>query len=72
MDTVECSNCYKQMIPQVTGGASGVVSRHCPLCGKNVEAMWNQDVNRIQFKMTPKLGLITVGVVLVVSTIGFS
>jgi hypothetical protein len=71
MDTVECPNCHKQMVPQVTPGTSGAISRHCPLCGKNMESILNQDVNRIQFKMTPKLGLIVVGVVLTLAIIGF-
>jgi hypothetical protein len=71
MDTVECPNCHKQIIPQVTPGASGAISRHCPLCGKNMESILNQDVNRIQFKMTPKMGLIVVGVVAIVAALGF-
>jgi len=63
---MKCPHCKKEVIPKVTRGTSGMQSRICPLCGKNVESILNQDADQITFKVSPKITLIVLGVLVLI------
>lgn len=63
MDAMECPHCKETVVPKVTRGQTGMHSRICPLCGKNVESLLNQDASQITVNMPPKVGLAIFGVI---------
>jgi len=71
MTSMQCPHCKESIIPKVTRGHEGMHSRICPLCGKNVESILNQDVSQITFKTNPKVGLIVLGVLVLLAIIAF-
>lgn len=66
MDTVQCRHCKEMVVPNVTRGVEGMHSRICPMCGKNMESILNQDIGQIAIRTSPKAGLIIAGVLVAV------
>ena len=68
-DLIKCPHCKKTMVPKVTRGQEGMHSRICPLCGKNVDSILDQDVSQITIKTSPKVGLIVIGILILLAII---
>lgn len=69
METMVCPKCKQEIVPKVTQGRSGMHSRICPMCGKNVDSVLDQDVDQITIRTSKRTGLIIAGILAVVAIV---